>query len=1301
MSVKKLQVTSNIDPAKSASGDVGALIAFLPSDVGVVKQTSLAQADLWKLGNVVYDSGHKDLSYATAYGSDMTLLSDWLDSANGKYVKQFEWDWGSNPSGYAGFYFGPAASSSAGTTALKFDFYSEVAGNVDFTAWDNTSTSYTKTKAVAVGWQSISIPWVGASGFDPSSSFAHPVSSFNIDASSAMATGLIRIDKMRYDNVVTMAGSSPTVLNGVQFDLTKVDSGDRSYNFRLGRIKINQVIVDGPVSDPTRYLGIPRWTYKWYGEGYGAWRGPSAGGYNWLAGWLESGIVNPDNSVVVSDAMLQFSYDAQQAFKTQFPAAMIGPFMPRYGRASWEALNTGGYVAGVWTDNTLNKFYIPGTDNWYGYQYRELLAVAGHYYYSGSAQAKTILDNWMAWLDVYIIADGSWWKPPSNFYQDGTVGYTYKPVYAFTCIAAACIYKYWVDGDALALKWYRRMLDTIYATKRQTATGSCAGVSRGKEGKNYTWASVVFTVNAGAIAPTATAVIAGGKIVRIALDTAGSGITSISGSIVGDGTGATCRPYLNDLLVGAFSTAPTGWEHAEILNTYAMLVNGSRPGGTVNYPATCTADDTAAFNGLVAFYQANTTNNRPSMLNADMIPLHEFDIDPYHDNTGIENPMVKDTHVRGALWSETLAPTLYAAIEYGRYSDDWTWANSLYALVLEFIGLPGGSTHLVNTPRPSNGLIDAYTDMIGGEPLEANKRGNLDNAIYTTDANYQISIPPKAGGSNVTWVRGVWKTAVPFRYEGFMADVDPDYGGDSTNYLSDAVNHPIATTSFSAIASATMTGSSSWNGETMRQRIDTSVITNPDGLASVRVKLQSSSGTSADINKAYIGIAATAGDAFDFASTPVQITFGGNNSVTIPANSEVISDEITISIPAGSSLIVSAYMPTASGLKAKSALAGWQGYYKAGDDAATVDTSGYSTGQAVYGVAVIDTPVVTGTALTKQTIITCDPSVGAGTQVQVYYSYRDGSKTLKGEAVAGWPMKHRDLYQGTANDGDNYMMMSLMHFWRCTSDIKYYNDAIRIGNALLQAGRWDGNEMTFSLPFDAEAGQVGIYSYNGSNTPFSLSIADTPGLRVRGLPLNGLSPAAYAGFGIWPSWAIDVNTPFTSIDLEIQNYDDAVPPAGSMSYTVTIDGTPAAPPANGTLQAGDVQSIDFPMGYSRRDPSTEDVRSLSKSFGGVVEIRHFITRKSFRIEVRGIKEDRLGVNQYAIFNALNEELAKGTAITWTPDFERHPDVFYTCVANKRIEPERIGSTDLWIFKFDLLIKPVVQVPSSIPAFTAA
>lgn len=761
VSKRFLEINTNISESNSSDGDLKALIPFLSTESETFITASITKSMLWKTGNVVYDALHQDYSFSGTYGSDISVLSSYEDIENRRIITRFSFNFSGNPNGYAGFYFGGADDTSAGTTAFNFEFYSEnigknvtpahhvnsghwvdesyvdgqgntitaghwvdegydvpedqqtpLIGRVAFSAKDSDNITHEVIKEVTAGWQSLSIAWS-----DFSSTFAHPVLTLYVDAYSTtvapghwvdqgywnpvsqswvdtgywvpatsyeMSVGSFGLDRARYDAVISMADVPHTEINGFEIKFPANDLGT-PYVIHFGEININQTVIDGPASDPQRYMGIPRWTYKWMGAegamGYGSWRGPSAVGYNWLMGWTESGIVNPDNGRVLADTMRQMMYDSQQAYIVQFPGNQVGPFMPRYGRPSWEALNTEGYIAGLPVTNTYNKWYFPDTDDWYGYMYRALLSVAGDYYISRSAQSKVILDNWMSWLDVHIIADGEWWRPPSEFLNTGAVGYSYRPVYAYACIAAACIYKYWVDGDAIALKWYRRLLDDIFARKRLTATGELQGISRITEGSGYTTATVNITGDGTGAA--ATAFIAGGKITHYDIVSAGSGYTTLTATVTGDGTGATCHAFLSDLLVGAFDTAHTGWEISEVFNTYAMLVLGSRPGGTVDYPTTATANDMIAFEGLIALYQRNTTAIRPSLLNSAGIPIHEWDIDPYHNGSGIENPMVRDTHVRGATWTETLGPTMYAAVELGRYTGNYNWLTKLFYFCTE------------------------------------------------------------------------------------------------------------------------------------------------------------------------------------------------------------------------------------------------------------------------------------------------------------------------------------------------------------------------------------------------------------------------------------------------------------------------------------------------------------------------------------------------------------------------------------------------------------------------------------------
>lgn len=153
---------------------------------------------------------------------------------------------------------------------------------------------------------------------------------------------------------------------------------------------------------------------------------------------------------------------------------------------------------------------------------------------------------------------------------------------------------------------------------------------------------------------------------------------------------------------------------------------------------------------------------------------------------------------------------------------------------------------------------------------------------------------------------------------------------------------------------------------------------------------------------------------------------------------------------------------------------------------------------------------------------------------------------------------------------------------------------------------------------------------------------------------------------------------------------------GRIVYDVTVDGTLAMPPATGTLAVGDTQTIDFAWSYSRRDPTNNDNRILSKSASGMIEGRRFFTAKSFEFEVQRVLESGESNSDYEVLQKLNDEIARGTLITWYPDYTVYPAEYFSCVGNKRIDPIRIKTSMRWIFKFDLLVLPSAQAPSTVP-----
>ncbi len=682
------------------SGNASVFIPQFPLTGGATFATyTFALSDFWISGNIIYDAKHQDYASKTAWGSDTSYFTLYDDTANAQTVWQWNWNFGADPTGYAGFSVGIGTVNSTGTPGVNITVVgaSDVGPSlmVDLTIIDANGNPFVGNVGVLNGiqttfnnaWSTYTTP----EGYPPQT-LTHPIQSVEFQAVSTEPRGWFRVISFTLGLPSTLADFSMDELHGLQISFPSSTTG-QPYQVYFEGLSINQPEVDGPTTDPTRYMGIPRYTYSWVMDGsvaaYGSWRGPSSPGYMWMMGWEESGIVNPDNGRQVVLSMLNFITDAQSNYASQFPTQVPGIFMGRYGRTSWEACTTSGYVDGVLVPSTFQDWYMPSTDDWSGYYYRTMLSVARFYQQTGSTQALTILQGVISWMNTTTIAAPSGskvkWLIPYDFHQDGSIGYSEITEYGYACLAQVCILKYTADGDATALLWYRRFLDDLYNGFRQTTTGELLGIYPTTEGSGYTTAVISFTVNSGAVAPTASANIAGGRITHYNVLTPGSGITSISMSITGDGSDAIGNPYLSDRVVGAYDTQHAGWEISEIYNTFSLLVNGV-VGGIQNYTLLPGAYDALALDGIAAFYAANTSDARPSMLSSKFSPFHEYTFSNWHWGTGIENPAVRDTHAKGAMWTESLGPTLWTAVEYFRRTGDPTWLDRLYSLVLEFIG---------------------------------------------------------------------------------------------------------------------------------------------------------------------------------------------------------------------------------------------------------------------------------------------------------------------------------------------------------------------------------------------------------------------------------------------------------------------------------------------------------------------------------------------------------------------------------------------------------------------------------------
>lgn len=168
---------------------------------------------------------------------------------------------------------------------------------------------------------------------------------------------------------------------------------------------------------------------------------------------------------------------------------------------------------------------------------------------------------------------------------------------------------------------------------------------------------------------------------------------------------------------------------------------------------------------------------------------------------------------------------------------------------------------------------------------------------------------------------------------------------------------------------------------------------------------------------------------------------------------------------------------------------------------------------------------------------------------------------------------------------------------------------------------------------------------------------------------------------------------------------------GRITYTTTLASTPLMSPLAAadifalanvfaeTVTLGGVQDIYLYWGYRSLEPYHTDQRNVSKSAAGVVEISNFLSTEGFRFELGNVVQDRAALtNEYAVLEALNEELMNGVVVTWYPDFDNFPTEYFSCIAEKRLDAKRINNSFKFVFSFDLMVLASVQVPSTVPPF---
>ncbi|MEU4235838.1 GDSL-type esterase/lipase family protein [Actinoplanes sp. NPDC026619] len=161
-------------------------------------------------------------------------------------------------------------------------------------------------------------------------------------------------------------------------------------------------------------------------------------------------------------------------------------------------------------------------------------------------------------------------------------------------------------------------------------------------------------------------------------------------------------------------------------------------------------------------------------------------------------------------------------------------------------------------------------------------------------------------------------------------------------------------------------GSTGFEQQTLRQVVHTSI-----GGDQVRVRLSNQFGA-APLTVTGIGVARPTGGAGIQVATARAVTFSGNNSVTVPAGEEAVSDALTFTVAADSDLTISMYLPDATGAPTDHVLANRTNYAATGEqiadaglrDSKTTSAYHFLSGLDVHNTAATGAVVAFGASVT-------------------------------------------------------------------------------------------------------------------------------------------------------------------------------------------------------------------------------------------------------------------------------------------------------------------------------------------------
>ncbi len=436
----------------------------IPDSYEVLTEISIPFAQFWRRDNIIYDGDRRKRTWGRWYSAtapcdqnviitervlDQTI-SDELFHTQARFefinpVQVTAW----------GLWSGLDTSllDSTDKTNINLAVYPEIAGagtcnlclKVKDAAGSYFRTNFTPTKNA---WNRLSVNLASMTLESGSAPMVHPIAMVDIGQSTPDSSGIFYITDIKFDDHVTFAGPNLRTLE-FKYEESFLALAPPAYWF-------DDISLNLEADDPYPYA--PRLALSLGPDGLNPYRGPSLVHYAApLAPWLMD--LDTETNTFVS-----MHADAQDAFNTAYGGTK-GPIKPVHSRNDVEnitLLGSENFVDFCWWPD------YPETASGLG-QYWAFMRLAHYYFVSGDADAWTVLDNWLDWLDDEGAADGSGWKFPAVFNDDGSFAFgDYDPGQT-AAIAIGCLYCYMANEDSRANTWARRILDDL-RVNRQSGT---------------------------------------------------------------------------------------------------------------------------------------------------------------------------------------------------------------------------------------------------------------------------------------------------------------------------------------------------------------------------------------------------------------------------------------------------------------------------------------------------------------------------------------------------------------------------------------------------------------------------------------------------------------------------------------------------------------------------------------------------------------------------------------------------------------------------------------------------------------